>query len=1365
MNSMFKGCTKLNSIKLFNQKTFSLINMGSMFQSCSSLKSIDLSNFETSSVQFMNDLFHDCTSLNNPIKFELNTEKVIKMESMFENCKSLTQLDLKSFYTPSLRQISSMFSGCSSMKTIDIAKFDTFQITNFANLFANCNSLTKINLKNFVTKMVTNMTQMFCNCTSLTNIDISIFDTSRLIEMNSMFKGCSSLTEINLNNLLNPQVEDMSNMFSGCKKLTNLKTAKFGTSKVKYMNNMFSGCLGFTKMNFDFLDTQNVINMNSMFSGCANLISIDITKFNTSNVLDMGSMFSDCTSLTSIDLSKFETSQVTNMDYMFLNCKNIKSLSLSAFDTSKVQSMKSLFEGCFSFEFLNLSNFNTGNTLYMDSLFNDCNSLIKLDLSNFTLNNVKSMGYMFYGCKSLTSLILPNIRNLSVANTSHMFTGCSSLEKIDLSNFDSHLVQYMDYMFADCAYLKELYLYNWNTSLVETMDYLFSGCSSLSHLDISSFDKTPQLRTMRGMFYSCFSLQNMDLSNFNTTIVKYMDYMFYKAFSIRTIKFLKETDSYFNTFSVETMRYMFAYCRSLEYLDLSIWNTSNVYDMSFMFKDCSTITSVNLSNFELNSIITMEKMFENCLNHIYVNLNISDDQKVRNLDNIFDKTPPNMVFCIKQEKYIQIYELLKESKKECVSWVCDKDYLNSRKKLIIDSNDNTKYKCVDFCKDIKDDKYFDYKFSCYKECPNITFPDESNEFEEDNTCRPLAEKRDCSLQDYILNISDYCSIEDKYNNTDEEKIKLIEEISNQIGFFDIIIPMTLEKGIVNFSLYNETYRFLAFSNKKKIDNISFIDFQDCEAALKKKYTHINANDELILFRIEYIKEQFKIPIIEYRVFSLYGEKLNMNVCNHLNFIYSTPVEINESEEYKYNPESEYNNDLCTKHTTDNLTDIILYERRKEFNDYNLSLCESNCKYLRYIDGRVECECPVKTDFNKYLQLNDKEKDDLIFRFKNNHIEPYNFGVLKCFQMIFTKESFKSNYINILFISMMILNVVSAFIFWAKEYKELYTQTILLSRTLEKKPSKHSNKHIKIAKNSNLVTTGNNPPPKTKNTINPKNIDNNVEKPSLIDSKVNAPSKLMDSKNEFKTGVNEDNSILNINLDEQVQLTLLKTDMEMNMLSYQEAVKQDKRNCCIIYFSFLRTRHILICIFGRDYNAVLFKISFFFFVFGTCIGINTIFFNDQLIQKIFEEEGKYSYQEHIISQMVPIIISGVGASIIKSIVANLSFTDVEILSIKEKTKIPQEEKINKALMKVSSKSTTFFVINFIFLAIFWIYSSSFSAVFENTHIFLLISGGISLGLVMFLPLLYYFIPALFRMIALGGKNNSCLYKFSQFVELI
>ena len=1374
INSLFKGCSKLNQLNLSKTKTSSLINMGSMFQSCSSIASLDLSNLDTSSVQFMDNLFHDCISLKSQTKFTFNTENVIKMDSMFENCQSLINIDLSAFYTPSLRQMHHIFSGCTKAKTITLTKFDTFQVTNFANLFTNCNSLESISIGHFVTLMAANMSQMFCNCSTLVSIDLSKFYTKKVTNMNSMFKGCSSLISVDLKNFENDLVEDMGEMFSGCIKLKDIKKDVFGTSKVKYMQKMFKGCKEFTSLDLNYFSTNNVINMNSMFSGCTNLHLINISNFNTSKVKDMESLFYDCSKLSSLDLSNFDTHNVINMDSMFFNCKNIKSLSLKAFNTSNVQSMRALFKGCSSFELLNLTNFKTEKVLYMDSLFYGCGSLIKLDLKNFNISKVKSMTFLFYGCKSLTSIDLPNIRNLSVTNTAYMFSGCSSLTSINLANFDSSSLTDMNYMFSECSYIKELSFINWNTTQVRTMDYLFSGCSSLYYIDLSYF-RTPKLESIKGMFYSCYSLKSLDLRNFNTTSVKNMEYIFYKDFSLKSIDFYnyyydpslnytRIKTTYFNTSLVENMRYIFAYCTSLAELDLSIWDTSNVKDMSFMFKNCSSLTSVDLSSFQTNQVTSIEQIFANCHKLALVNLNKTTDENMNNMYNILAETPLNMVFCFEQNKAQTLYNKIMETKEGCSVVNCDENYFEHRKKIILDLPENDKDKCVPLC---KEKNKYDYEYFCYDKCPNETFYDEAITIE--NFCSPLEFKPpDCTLQGVLLGDCLMEKYETPYNNTKEDKEELIKDIRRQIRNFDIIIPKILKNQVFAASIYNETYQFSTFSNREKIHNLTFIDFQDCENTLKKEYS-INANEELILFKIEYFLEEFKIPIIEYLVFRLDGvTELNISYCNKMKFRYSIPITFNLSDDYKYDPNSDYHKKICFNASEHN-TDMILYERKKQFNELNLSLCESNCKFLGFEENRIECECPVKPTFNEFLLQNEEEIDNLIYRFKDNQLEPFNFGVLKCIKKIFTKDSLKSNYANILYIAILSINFISAVTFCIKEYKLIYVQMSLLVETLpNQKAIKKPNTKVKIAKNgNNIITTGKNPPKKVKNKVGDLIFSAN-EKKGENGKKLEDPSSLIDSGNMLKMQENQNNTILELNkpeLDEVNQEKLLETDMEINMLSYNEALRRDKRHCFIFYFSFLKTRHILVCIFVRDFNAILFKICFFFFVLGNCLGLNTFFIDDKVIQKMYEERESYNIVKHIIYQIVPIGISTIAASLIKTLVSLLTFTDVVVLGMKDIIGVSNEEKINKAIMKVAVKSATFFVINTILMTICWLYAGSFCAVFINTQIYLFISAAISLGGVMFLPLLYYLIAALLRSMALGGKNSNCLYKLSQIMELI
>ena len=1368
MNGMFRNCAKLKTIRFPQSATNSLINMGSMFQSCSSLDTIDLSTFDTSSVLFMNDLFHDCTSLKNIMMSNFMTENVIKMESMFENCKSLINIDLNNFYTPSVRQMNNLFSGCTAAMSIDISKFDTFQVTNFANIFYNCYSLQSISLLHFVTNMASDMSQMFFNCSKLEVLNLSNFNTERVIKMNSMFQGCSSLSTLILSNFQNTQVMDMSHIFEGCSALKSLNLNSFYTISVKNMNSIFSGCKSLTYLNLENFSTNNVINMNSMFSGCSSLTSIKMTTFNTINVEDMGNLFYECSSLSSIILSDFKTVNTVNIEGMFYNCKSLKTLNLNSFDTSKINSMRSLFHGCAFIEVLDLKHFKTNNVRHMEDLFNGCSSLIRLDISNFDISKILSMGYMFYGCKSLTSLILPDFKKLEVLNTSYTFAGCSSLTSMDLTELDTHAVISMDYMFSGCTFLKHLILSKWNTKNVESMNYMFSGCASLTSLNLYDFI-TPKLNSIKGMFYGCSSLSYIDLTWLNTTLVTSTAYMFYKAKSLTSIQFqiYEQSDSinstiqnsYFNTPSLENMRYMFAYCTYLEKVDLSHFNTEKVTDMSYMFAECSTITSVNLSSFDTSKVTNMESMFYRCLNLSYINMiNASDSNII--INNFLTDSLYNMVFCINIEKATKINDI-KNSKGDCAIIDCEVDYITRRKRLIVD--DSLTFRCVDNCTQAKK---FEYLYKCYNEkCPNGTYHKE-NDFE----CQPDSTRPPpCTLQRIIL---DNCTFEElegqKYQeDTTEIKILFINNLKKELTDKNVnfvIGDYVLKYGMVNKNLFNINFQFSTLSDKNIYNNLSYINIQDCENYLKRKQ-NIDENKELLFFKVEYYTDEFQIPIIEYSAFDIEDRvELKFNVCEGMKFVYSIPVDINENLEYKFNPDSDYNNEICFQFTTENKTDIILYDRRKEFNDQNSSLCENNCKYLSYYNKRVECECPIKSEFNQFL-LDESKKDNIIFKFTNNQMQTFNLGILKCIKMLFSKNAIKNNYSSIFFIVLLVGNTAAALFFCITGYKTLYAQVQALSENMSKKKDGKKFKSNKIKKGKeNIITTGHNPPPKLKADNNDLISDgsgkNKLENSGQIDSKINAPDSIIDSKN----SLNKKNLSILDRLNEN-EFVGLKTDMEFNMISYEEAIKTDKRGCLDFYISFLKTRHLLVCIFITDYNSIIVKICFLFFVFGICQGVNAFFFNDKAIQKIYYENGNYSMSAGITDHIMSIIISTVVASIIKSLMFLLTLTDVAILEIKENNDAPKEEKINRALIKVTSKSTLFFIINFAASTLLWIYVGTFCIIFKNTQQFLLVNSAVSLCGVCVLPLLYYLIPAVLRMMAINGKNSECLYKFSQFFELI
>jgi hypothetical protein len=86
------------------------------------------------------------------------------------------------------------------------------------------------------------------------------------------------------------------------------------------------------------------------------------------------------------------------------------------------------------------------------------------------------------------------------------------------------------------------------------------------------------------------------------------------------------------------------------------------------------------------------------------------------------------------------------------------------------------------------------------------------------------------------------------------------------------------------------------------------------------------------------------------------------------------------------------------------------------------------------------------------------------------------------------------------------------------------------------------------------------------------------------------------------------------------------DYEMNSFDYKEALKIDNRTFFQYYLSLLKRKIIILFTFfvSNDYNSRSIKICLLFFSFALEYGINTLFFNDTTMHKIYLDEGKYDF---------------------------------------------------------------------------------------------------------------------------------------------
>ena len=242
-----------------------------------------------------------------------------------------------------------------------------------------------------------------------------------------------------------------------------------------------------------------------------------------------------------------------------------------------------------------------------------------------------------------------------------------------------------------------------------------------------------------------------------------------------------------------------------------------------------------------------------------------------------------------------------------------------------------------------------------------------------------------------------------------------------------------------------------------------------------------------------------------------------------------------------------------------------------------------------------------------------------------------------------------------------------------------------------------------------------------------------------------------NKNNLKDILNKTKKIMEFN------------DSEKNSFTYELALKYDRRTFIEFYISLLKTNHLFIFSFfyNNDYNSKLIKIDLFFINFIINYAINALFFNDNTMHKIYEDEGSFNF----IYQLPQIIYSTLVSMALGLLLQLLALPENDILEYKkDKNKNNLDERKSKLYDKIKIKFVSYFIASFIFLLFFWYYLSMFCAIYINTQRHLINDSLISFGLSLIYPFGIYLFPAFFRKLSLSNPKSgrSYLYKLSQFL---
>ena len=909
---------------------------------------------------------------------------------------------------------------------------------------------------------------------------------------------------------------------------------------------------------------------------------------------------------------------------------------------------------------------------------------------------------------------------------------------------------------------------NLNTSLVNSLANMFSDCNSLESIDISKLD-TSHVISMEYLFSNCYSLKSLDLSTFNTAIVENMAHMFHGC---KNLIYLKLQN--FNTSNVKYMDYMFSGCSSLKSFETTFFDTSSVEDMSHMFEDCLSLITINLSNFDTHLTRNMDNMFSNDINLTYVNLANMQDTQMDSMLNIFSGTLENMVFCINKEKAPNFN--LQIENKGCSIIDCDQDWKKNRRTIFAHSN-----KCIAKC-DGEYQFWFDYK--CYYRCPDNTFPENLVCKKADND---TSDNVTCNIRNFFIVGCNY----DLKNDAAKQKFIAKTLVSfNNMELYDLaVMVLDHHKNYVR-KVDGVTFQVYALDDKKRDENLAYVDLDQCGELLKQK--HKLHNDKLLVFKIEYNSLDFKIPIIEYTIFGRGGKaKLNLNHCKSLKINYFIPRNISDYQEYLYDPENRFYTDRCYSFISEDNTDLTLYERQHFFNVNNMSLCESMCKFKGYLNNKIICECNIKMKFNSFLNAN-VDKYNLIYKFESDKlVKKFNIWVMKCFFYAFTIQVLTTNVICFVIFGILLAVIITTIVFAKKEKHSFYGQieqiiagtsikTNFEGKNIKSIPFKHNTKATKAKQDNNPKAKGKISNKKRiglkNNKINePFDVNNDLknEQSSRREIKEKDASHgilLLDEINNHNKNQNKHNNSNNNNINNgkdiiKAKIAILeKTDNELNFEEYKKAKSDDKRSCIKYYTSLIRTKNILIFPFSKknDFNPRSMKICFLFLILGLILTISVLFIDDTDIHELYVSKGSFNIFFHLHKILYASIIS----LILKDILLWTIFPERNFIEIKNKIVLGKYIGQNKEMAILSFKCACFFPLSIILLTLFWIYIMCFGTVFRNMYFHILKVVIINLGLQIIFPFVYNVFPCIFRFISLSGvKNKVYLYRFSQFLQLL
>ena len=399
-------------------------------------------------------------------------------------------------------------------------------------------------------------------------------------------------------------------------------------------------------------------------------------------------------------------------------------------------------------------------------------------------------------------------------------------------------------------------------------------------------------------------------------------------------------------------------------------------------------------------------------------------------------------------------------------------YFNQKNEYMFVCNDNSKgFNVVLFNSnfeynipnsDTKNEPYYICGGNCYSvNSFNIINSGNSNEYIIVNDC-------DIGGQNFLIrsiNLNSLADNNNNYPNDDDEdiftsvistikKTNIDEEITNKITNINtelinsnsnLVITTTskTKKEIISnldelindkdpdkvYLINGDDYSIIIKPLSERVDKSSVrIDFTECEKLLKKQYP--SKKFRILQINMENPNDKCLIDQVEYQIYDDSGQIVNLSICKDTQIIIEYQIkdtsylDIEKITDLKqigidvFNLEDNFFNNICYSYSDSNSnSDVVLSDRVSELYQ-NFSICEKECDYSHFdLESMYSsCNCIVKQEVSSEVKKGNF-KTYLLATFLES-----NFGVVKCYNLVFSLKGKLKNAGFWIILIMLILHI-------------------------------------------------------------------------------------------------------------------------------------------------------------------------------------------------------------------------------------------------------------------------------------------------------------------------------------------------------